>query len=180
MKLQQGNVLHVSVILFTGTEGSLCQEDPTDRDTQTEIPQTETPQDREHPPDKDLLPWTETPRQRPPRQRPQTETARQRPFQTETTPIQRPLQTETPLPLYRNPSGQRPPWTEIPPDRNPPGQRPLPRTETPPTWTEIPAAKRPPRQRPTWTDIPQYGNERAVCILLECILVFNIFDFFMT
>ena len=53
-----------------------------------------------------------------------------------------------------DPPGQRPPpWTET----YPPGQR-------PPPWTE------------TWTETPPYGNERAVRILLECILISQYFS----
>ena len=63
--------------------------------------------------------------------------------------------TETPL--DRDPPGQRPPWSETPS-----GQRP-PRTETPPE-------QKPPGQNPPGTED---GNERAVRILLECILVWN-------
>ena len=132
--------------------------------------------------------WTETPLDRaPPGQRP--------PFWTETrlwteTPGQRtpseqrcPLDREPPLdrdppctempPRQRTPSGQRPSWTEMPS-----------RTETP--WTEMPLrtetslpGQRPPDQRPhPSTETPPdrdpaapYGKERAVRILLECILV---------
>ena len=62
------------------------------------------------------------------------------------------------------------PWTETPRQR-PPGQRPQ---------TESPLDRDPPGQRPTWTESPLYtdplyGKERAVCILLECSLVFFVF-----
>ena len=52
-----------------------------------------------------------------------------------------------------------------PPDRDPPGQRPpLPWTETSLPWTKTSLP---------WTETPPYDNERAVRILLECILVLH-------
>ena len=59
----------------------------------------------------------------------------------------------------RDPPGQRPLWTETPLDRDPRDRDPL--GQRPP-WTET----------PPWTEPPPYGNELAVRILLECILVF--------
>ena len=71
---------------------------------------------------------------------------RQRPLWTETHQIETP-RTETPMdrdPLDRDPL-EKDPAVQRPPGQRPPGQRPLP---------------------------PLYGKERAVRILLECILVF--------
>ena len=83
------------------------------------------------------------------------------------TPLHRDPQTETPL--YRNPSGQRPPgqippWTETPLGQRPP-------------WTETPLDRDPPPRTETLLpgQIPPYGNGRTVRILLECILVVDIF-----
>ena len=68
----------------------------------------------------------------------------------------------------RKPPWTETPWTESPLDRDPPGRRPL--DKEPPgqrvPWTETPWTKTP------WTEILLYGKERAVRILLECILVF--------
>ena len=114
--------------------------------------QRPTPVDR-HPP-RQRPPWTETPPDR-------------------DLPWQRLLWTETPL--NRDPSGQRPPDRD-PLDRDPSGQRPL-WTET--LWTEIPR-ERPPGQRPPDRDPLHrdtlYSKERAVFILLECILVAALID----
>ena len=64
-------------------------------------------------------------------------------------------------PLEQRPPGQRHPWTETHPlDRDPPpGQRPTPLDRDPPETSR------------TETSPPPYGSERAVGILLECILV---------
>ena len=118
MKLREGNVLRLCVILFTG--GGLCQGHLLDRDPS----RTETPR------------WPETPR--------------------------------TKTPLDRDPFGQRPPLTETPFDRDPLDRGPL--AQRPP-WTEIPLDR-----DPSWTETPLYGNERAVRMPLECILVTFIFD----
>ena len=56
------------------------------------------------------------------------------------------------------------PWQSPPPDRDPPPRQ------------RSPLNKDPPNSPPTET--PPYGNERAVLILLECILVFGIRMFF--
>ena len=82
--------------------------------------------------------------------------------------------TETPS-LDRDPlPGQRPPpWTETPQtetplDRDPTGQTPHPWTETP---RQRPLDREPRTETPLGRE-PPYGNERAVRILLECILVY--------
>ena len=79
--------------------------------------------------------------------------------------------TETLLPQTEpppNPGRDFPPWTETPPDRDPP------RTETPPPDRD-PPARDPRTESPLDRDPPgqrtPYGNDRAVAILLECILV---------
>ena len=61
--------------------------------------------------------------------------------------------------LDRDPPGQRPPSTETPPDREPPDR------DHP--WTENPLD----RDTPSNRDDPIQYKERAVRILLECILV---------
>ena len=135
--------LHVSVILFTGG-GGFYQGDPLDRgNLWTETPQTETPKPQTEIP----IRWTEThlPGQRSPDRDSHW---------TETPTGQRP-------PLDRDPlwtEGQRSPSYRTERQRVSPGQRP-PRQRTP--WTETPSRQTPP-----------YGNERAVRILLECILVY--------
>ena len=65
--------------------------------------------------------------------------------------------------LDRDLPGQRPLWTETPVDRDTPLDRDTLSTGTPPA------------QRPPWTETP-YGKEWAVRILLECILVLDIFN----
>ena len=89
------------------------------------------------------------------------------------TPRQRPLDRESP---GQRPPGQRPPGDplERPLDRDLLGQRP---TEQRPPWTETPWTETPWRETPLDRDLlgqrsPLYGKERAVRILLECILVF--------
>ena len=71
---------------------------------------------------------------------------------------------------YRiNPTGQRPPSTETTLYRDHPRQR-LPSTET--TLDRDHPRQRPPSTETTLDRDPHpYGKERAVCILLECILV---------
>ena len=67
------------------------------------------------------------------------------------TPLDRPPPRRQRPTVYRKTPRQRPPWTDTP------------QTETP--WKETPLDRDPPTP---------YGNERAVRILLECILVFFI------
>ena len=67
------------------------------------------------------------------------------------TPRQNPPKTQTP---DRDLPGQRSPWTEISLDRDP-------------------LNREAPGKRPPWTETPPYGKERAICILLECILVLH-------
>ena len=81
--------------------------------------------------------------------------------------------------LDRDTSGQRPPWTETLLDRDPlDGDCPL--TETPldivpPLDRASPLDRDPPCTETHLDSDPPYGNVRAVCILLECILVMVIF-----
>ena len=85
--------------------------------------------------------------------------------------------TETPQ--TETPSTETPRQRPLPPDRDPSPQDrdPLPpQTETPSPKTETPSPQtETPRTDPPWTETnppsPFYGNEQAVRILLECILV---------
>ena len=103
-------------------------------------------------------------------------------------PGQRPPQTETSLdrdprdrdpldrdPLGQRPPGQRPPWRDrqTPLDRDPPGQRPP--GQRPPRDKD-PSGQRPPGQKHLLDKDTLYGKERAVLILLECILVAALID----
>ena len=76
-------------------------------------------------------------------------------------------------PPDRDTPGQRPPWTETPLDRNPPPPDRDPQTETP--MDRDPQTETPQTQTPRTETPPPYGNERAVRILLECILVLYVF-----
>ena len=87
--------------------------------------------------------------------------------------------------LSGRPPGQRPPCLrQTPPRQRPLGQRPTvqrphgqtpldrdPQTETP--WTKTPGQRPPLNRGPLGQRPPPYGNEWVVCILLECILVYN-------
>ena len=80
-------------------------------------------------------------------------------------------------PLGADPPGTRhPPRSRHPPTRHPPTRHP-PGPDTPP-WEQAPPGSRSPRTRhpsPQQSMLRDTVNERAVCILLNCNLVFDKF-----
>ena len=78
-------------------------------------------------------------------------------------------QEQTPPREQTHPSKQTPPGADTPPKQTPLGSRHPPK-QTPPTSRHPPGADTPPESR-----LQHTVNERPVRVLLECILVTNIF-----